>query len=450
LSLESLEDRALMTAPAAPTFTTTAVSATQINLSWNAVAGATGYYVDVSRNGGAWQTYQVGAGTTAIGIPGLARATPNTFDVAAFNASGTTWARAPQNAVTLYNPATSAAHDPYLPAPTYSPAPAVPLFASGVPSPTDVTQGYEGDCWLLASLAEVAARAPQDIVNMFHYYGDSVENGARVQLYTVRFFNTQGAARYVTVDTELPNGGTYYDRVQNPMGTQSLWVALAEKAYAEATGLGYVASFHTGIDSYDAIYSGYAQWALQAITGKPAGYYGFNSSNLAAAWNAGDMIVLTSDSNPTNPYIVPTHAYAVVNYNGSTFEVFNPWGTDVNGTAPGRNTNGQLAYGEYWFGAGFLAQNFATEALGSGASVINSLTMGSRAAAVDSVMARPSRGSIAPDWHLGSVGETVSVATTRRVDDGCQERANAWAAEAVPGTRHLSAGLDDVFANFAL
>ena len=97
-------------------------------------------------------------------------------------------------------------------------------------------QGDVGDCWLLASLAEVAARDPADIRNMFTAAGTTVENGATVSLYTVRFFNSAGVAGYVTVDTELPAGGGYYDHVANGV----LWVALAEKAYAEANGAGFV------------------------------------------------------------------------------------------------------------------------------------------------------------------------------------------------------------------
>ena len=64
----------------------------------------------------------------------------------------------------------------------------------------------------MASLAEVAARDPADIRNMFTAAGTTVENGATVGLYKVRFFNSAGVAEYVTVDTELPSGGAYYDQ----------------------------------------------------------------------------------------------------------------------------------------------------------------------------------------------------------------------------------------------
>jgi hypothetical protein len=96
----------------------------------------------------------------------------------------------------------------------YSPA-SGSLFGPGGPSYLDVQQGAAGDCWLMASLAEVAARDPHDITNMFTYNGTIYVNGKQVGLYRVRFFSPSGAPEYVTVDTELPSGGTYYDRVAN-------------------------------------------------------------------------------------------------------------------------------------------------------------------------------------------------------------------------------------------
>ena len=130
----------------------------------------------------------------------------------------------------------------------YSPAPAsASLFLASngdEPSYLDVDQGDVGDCWLMASLAEVAARDPQDIEDMFTYDGTTVDKGATVGLYTVQFFNTNGSAFDVEVNTELPAAGEYYDFVTNGLGTEVLWVALAEKAYAEANSVGYVTTSH--------------------------------------------------------------------------------------------------------------------------------------------------------------------------------------------------------------
>ena len=95
------------------------------------------------------------------------------------------------------------------------------------------------------------------------------------------------------MDTELPSGGSYYDHPANGV----LWVALAEKAYAEANGHGFVTTGNVGSDSYDALNDGDPAWALQAITGKSASDFSINPTNIAAAWNAGELIVLCT-SNP--------------------------------------------------------------------------------------------------------------------------------------------------------
>src|SRR4029077_11645249 len=92
-----------------------------------------------------------------------------------------------------------------------------------------------------------------------------------------------------------------------------LWVALAEKAYAQANGLGFVTSSRVGSDAYSALDVGAPAWALQAITGKPASAFYINPSNIAAAWNAGKLICLTASS-PPSPYVVGSHIYAVVGY----------------------------------------------------------------------------------------------------------------------------------------
>src|SRR5262249_46174019 len=130
----------------------------------------------------------------------------------------------------------------------------MPLFVNGTPSYLNVHQGNLGDCWLMASFAEVAARDPWIITSMFTYDGTSIETvtnpythipmAQQVDVWTVRFFNAAGKASYVTVDSMLPGGGTYYAQptVAGVQGNGALWVALAEKAYAQANGDGIVNS----------------------------------------------------------------------------------------------------------------------------------------------------------------------------------------------------------------
>ena len=245
------------------------------------------------------------------------------------------------------------------------------LFGSSGPSYLDVRQGAAADCWLMASLAEVAARAPADITSMFTYDGTTVDNGSAVDVYTVRFYDSQGVAQYVTVDTELPSGGGTYDHPVNGV----LWVALAEKAYVEANAIGLVTTQHVGTNSYTAVDYGDPTWALQAITGKPANDYNINTSDIVTAWNAGKLVVLCTGS-PADSRIVGNHCYAMVNYDPSNslpFEIFNAWGTDSDGWAPGHSGT---IFGLFIANAPFVSENFSYQSIGAGAAPQNHAVYG--------------------------------------------------------------------------
>ncbi len=238
---------------------------------------------------------------------------------------------------------------------TYTPV-SGSLWGPNGPSYLDVRQGAEGDCWLMASLAEVAARDPSAIESMFTYLGNTTDNGSVVSLYNVRLYDSAGVAHYITVDTELPDGGSYYDNATNGI----LWAALVEKAYAMANGEGIVTSSERGVDSYAALNEGQPVWALQAITGWSASDFSLNPSDVATAWNAGKLIVLGTSS-PASSLIVGGHAYAMVGYNPSSstpFELYNPWGFE-NAT----DYDGQYLVLLVTNAAG-LSQNFVSESFG--------------------------------------------------------------------------------------
>jgi len=353
--------------PAAPSFKATAASSTQINVSWNSVSGASGYLVDEWINGAWSQVGSYGSGATGCSVTGLSANTTYYFDVAAYNAVGTSWASY-QSATTSAGGA-AAVSEPAAAA-AYTLVSGSLFGTSGAPSYLDVHQGEVGDCWLMASLAEVAARDPADIQSMFTAAGTTVENGATVNLYTVRLFNSAGVAGYFTVDTELPAGGTYYDQATNGV----LWVALAEKAYAEANGANWVTTGSEGSDSYNALNGGDPAWALQAITGKSANDYVVNPTNIASAWNAGQLIVLGSSPNANDNLVVGdsqgTHAYAVVGYNATSstpFELYNPWGiSSVVGSTIAYNGR-QVYGGPFYANATLISQDFAFESFGVGA-----------------------------------------------------------------------------------
>ncbi|RTL95066.1 MAG: peptidase C2, partial [Bradyrhizobiaceae bacterium] len=212
-----------------------------------------------------------------------------------------------------------------------------PLFSAAGASMNDINQGYLGDCYLLAGLAEVAYKEQSVISSMFTANG----NGT----YGVRFY-VNGAARYVTVNSALANGGTIFNN-----GGTAIWASLAEKAYAElqASGVYTGNSINYG-NSYTTIGNGGApQIALEAITGATqitdframggswgkvvynssfgvTGYTTGNSTSsvlatIAASLAAGDDVILSSYTNAKDSTgkttLVASHAMSIYGYNSA-------------------------------------------------------------------------------------------------------------------------------------
>jgi hypothetical protein len=326
-----------------------------------------------SQVAGAWTA--TSAPSVFVGPDGVAYVTTQRLD-------GTADSRNTDGSLTCYSASPGGSwsmQDRYAgPTPAWSPVASAPyrpvtgtLFGpTNLPRYTDVRQGGVGDCWLLSGLAEVAARAPQDIVRMFTCNGTVVENGALVEVYTVRFFNSDGVAKYVQVDAELPSGGYQYDQPQNGV----LWVALAEKAYAKANGACLVTTSHVGGDSYEALDGGWPKWALQAITGNSTASLPvapFNAPSVASAWTGGQLIVLCTSS-PSSPLIVERHCYAVVGYDPSSstpFELYNPWGDDSSVIGATTEFEKRQVYGGvFWASWATLYQNFTSQTIGVGAA----------------------------------------------------------------------------------
>ena len=80
--------------PAAPVFSLSAASAGQVNVSWNTVAGATGYLVDEMVDGAWVQVGDLSATSDSMSVIGLMPHTSYEFRVAAVNPAGTTWSAA--------------------------------------------------------------------------------------------------------------------------------------------------------------------------------------------------------------------------------------------------------------------------------------------------------------------------------------------------------------------
>jgi hypothetical protein len=199
------------------------------------------------------------------------------------------------------------------------------LFQNGA-SYQDIAQGGVGDCYYLASLAATAFRSPSTIQNMF------VDNGDNT--YTVRF-SKNGVADYVTVDRYLPTtawGSLAYAKTPN----SELWVALAEKAYAQVNESGWI--HQDGTNSYFGIDLGASYYAIPHVTGRntlqiyePSGIVDTNA--IKNAFNAGQMITVGSKDSGVASNVVANHEYVLVGYNSSTqqFRLYNPHG--VNSTS---------------------------------------------------------------------------------------------------------------------
>lgn len=211
------------------------------------------------------------------------------------------------------------------------------LFVGGA-SASDIKQGATGDCYYLASLAGAANDKNVTISDMFRANGDGT--------WSVRFF-TNGKTDYVTVDrmmaTDTWGRYIYANQGQFVSGNNELWVALAEKAYAQVNESGRIGQDGTnfyGNGNNNGIGWGFSGDATRHITGlstvtqttgsftktalinlinssKVVTIGGFN--NLATNSNAGETQISTA---------VQGHAYSITDYNPSTgrFAIRNPWG----------------------------------------------------------------------------------------------------------------------------
>jgi hypothetical protein len=194
---------------------------------------------------------------------------------------------------------------------------------NGTPSRADAKQGYLGDCYFIASVTSIADKSAEAVRNMFIDNGDGT--------FTVRFFAT--SADYVTVNRRLPayaNGRLAYSGVGQLVASASttLWVALAEKAYAQWNETGN--SGRNGTNTYSSIEGGWMSNVNRQVLGYNSSNYSFSSTDkqtLINAIGAGRAVTLGTNSNSSG--LVGSHAYIVTGYDASSdrFTLHNPWGT---------------------------------------------------------------------------------------------------------------------------
>lgn len=181
--------------------------------------------------------------------------------------------------------------------------------------PNDVRQGTLGDCYLIASLAELALQHPDLIHNMVAANEDGT--------YTVTLYD-ESINEYVEVRVSnmfpTDSGSPYYAKISDD---GELWPAVIEKAYAQ----------YFGPSSYESIEGGLAGIALQRLTGgQIAIYYDADQMELtfdsfADHFTNGDAIAV-GGATENDLDVLQRHAYYVVavDRDHRTVTIRNPWG----------------------------------------------------------------------------------------------------------------------------
>jgi hypothetical protein len=205
---------------------------------------------------------------------------------------------------------------------------------NGTPSHNDEFQGCLGDCYYITSLGTTADHSPAAVENMFIDNGDGT--------WTVRFYDPDGAADYVTVNRMLPVDSEgqlifadYGSMYNNPANT--LWIPLAEKAYAEWDETGMEG--RGNVNEYADIQGGLPCEVYPQLVGGPASSYSLNAATEQSIISAlaNNMAVAAGTDQSTNPNsdalaygLYGCHAYGVIAYNSATqlFTLYNPWGFD--------------------------------------------------------------------------------------------------------------------------
>lgn len=197
---------------------------------------------------------------------------------------------------------------------------------NGTPSRADARQGALGDCYFIAAVATIADSNPDAVRNMFVDNGDGT--------YTVRFYSTRdGMPDYVTVNRRLPaqyNGALGYSGYGLSVSSTSttVWIALAEKAYAQWNETGNEG--RDGTNRYAAIEGGWMGYVNAQVLGTASSNYSLASSNkqtLVTALSSQKAVTIGTNTS-VSAGLYGSHAYLVAGYNASTdtFQLHNPWG----------------------------------------------------------------------------------------------------------------------------
>ena len=206
------------------------------------------------------------------------------------------------------------------------------LFKNGI-SANDIDQGASGTCYFLSSLAGTANDKSHLIRDMFTDNGDGT--------YSVRF-HTNNKVDYVTVDKMMATSASgryiYSDQgdgtATNALvaGNNELWVALAEKAYAQVNESGRLGQQEStnryGIAGNEGISWGSLTNGIEHVTGISASWGNVNASGFNGVSSAELQGLVNSNKVVTVGW--SGHARAIVGYNAATgrYDIRNPYDTN--------------------------------------------------------------------------------------------------------------------------
>ncbi len=200
----------------------------------------------------------------------------------------------------------------------------------------DIDQGGLNDCVLLASLAATFASQSNDAGNSSSQVINDmlIDNGDNT--YSVRFYNQNQKAEWVTVDNRLAKEQQNVLRASKSGG---LWVPIIEKAYAQWFELNKDPKDLSTKTGWDIIGNGdYYSVGLQRITGRTNQYHWKDGGSSDYSFNlikeslAKGQAILAGNAQDSSKFIL-NHAYSVTNAyldsNGKERVVVrNPWGID--------------------------------------------------------------------------------------------------------------------------
>ncbi len=207
------------------------------------------------------------------------------------------------------------------------------LFVDGIEA-NDIDQGNTGSCYFLSALAGTADKKESIIRDMFTDNGDGT--------YSVRFY-TNGQADYVTVDNMMATkaDGTYLHADAGD-GTATdgvvaddneLWVALAEKAYAQLNESGRLGQqeatnrYGAGNQGSHGISWGLTTNGIEHVTGLSASWGNASNSSVGitnvSSWELQNLV----NSNRVVTVGWGGHARTIMSYDASTgdYTIRNPY-----------------------------------------------------------------------------------------------------------------------------